>query len=84
VSLLMPALAWYVMKVAVIRVEGEGSTFARIVGGDFKGRLSPILYLAGIALAFVSPVIADVVYFLVAMMWLIPEKRAEQAMKASG
>ena len=84
VSLLMPALAWYVMRLAVIRTEGEDSTFARMVGGDLKGRISPVLYLAGVALAFVSPFIADAVYFLVAMMWLIPEKRAEQAMKASG
>ena len=84
VSLLMPALAWYVMKLAVIRVEGGDSAFARMVGGDLKGRISPVLYLAGVALAFVSPFIADAVYFLVAMMWLIPEKRAEQAMKASG
>ncbi|SDR22531.1 Uncharacterized membrane protein [Rhizobiales bacterium GAS191] len=82
-SLLMPALAWYVMKLAIIRVEGHSSAFAQMVGRDFKGMVSPILYVAGIGLAFVSPWIANAMYFLVAMMWLIPERRVERLVKMS-
>jgi uncharacterized membrane protein len=81
-SLLMPALAWYVMKLAIIRVEGRDSAFARMVGRDFKGVISPVLYAAGIGLAFVNPWISDVIYFLVAMMWFIPERRVEKLIKS--
>jgi uncharacterized membrane protein len=78
VSLLMPALAWQVMQWAIIRGEGHGSTFARALGRDLKGKISPVLYLAGIALAFVDPRIAGALYLLVALMWLIPDRRIER------
>jgi uncharacterized membrane protein len=74
----MPALAWQVMQWAIIRREGQGSTFARALGRDLKGKISPVLYLAGIALAFVDPRIAGALYLLVALMWLIPDRRIER------
>jgi uncharacterized membrane protein len=81
VSLLMPALAWYVMKLVIIRVQGQDSAFARMVGRDFKGVVSPVLYAAGIGFAFINPWISDAIYFLVALMWLIPERRVERLIK---
>ena len=78
VTILMPALAWQVMQWAIIRVQGRESTFAQALGRDLKGKISPVLYLAGILLAFVDPRIAGALYLLVALMWLIPDRRIER------
>jgi uncharacterized membrane protein len=78
VALLMPALAWYVMQSAIIRMEGSESMLARAIGRDIKGKLSPVLYTAGILSAFVDTRIADVIYVLVALLWLIPDRRIER------
>jgi uncharacterized membrane protein len=51
------------------------------VGRDLKGKVSPLLYLAAIPLAFVSPWIALAVYVLVALMWLVPDRRIESAVR---
>jgi uncharacterized membrane protein len=82
VNLLMCALAWYVMQLAVFRAEGRGSLARRAVGADVKGKISPFVYLAGIASAVVLPVLAIGVYTVVAVMWLVPDRRFERA--ASG
>ena len=78
-SLFMPALAWYILQLAILRNEGEHSLLARALGGDLKGKISPALYLAAIALAFVSPWISCAIYAGVALMWLIPDRRIEDA-----
>jgi hypothetical protein len=62
----------------LIRTEGTSSAFAAMVGCDIKGRVSPFLYVAGIALAFVHPLLADAIYLAVALIWLIPDKRVEK------
>src|SRR6516164_2039469 len=59
VSLLMPAIAWYLLQVIIIRTQGAGSTLAKALGSDIKGKISPMLYLTGIVLAFVDPRISD-------------------------
>ncbi len=82
VSLLMPAIAWYIMQTLVIRMLGQDSDFARAIGRDFKGKASPFLYAAGIASAFVSPWLSGGLYVLVAAMWLIPDRRMERAVEA--
>jgi uncharacterized membrane protein len=79
VSLLMPAIGWYLLQAVIIRAQGSGSALARALGSDFKGKISPMLYLAGIALAFIDPRISDAIYVLVALMWLVPDKRIERA-----
>ena len=79
ISLLMPALAWHPMQWAIIRLQGRDSTFARAIGRDLKGKISPFLYAAGIALAFLDARIAGALYLLVALMWLIPDRRIERA-----
>ena len=78
VTLLMPALAWQVMQWTIIRGQGSESALARAVGRDLKGKISPALYLAGIALAFVDARIAGALYLLVALFWLIPDRRIER------
>jgi uncharacterized membrane protein len=80
VALLMPAFAWYVMQRVLIRTEGPDSKLAKTLGPDFKGRASPWLYLAGIGLAFVAAWLAEAVYALVALIWLIPDRRVEEAL----
>jgi hypothetical protein len=54
------------------------------IGRDLKGKLSPVIYVAAIVLAFVRPWMADVLYVAVALMWLIPDRRIERALAASG
>lgn len=77
VSLLMPAIAWVVMQTTIIRQQGPDSPLKRALAFDFKGKISPFLYLAGIAAAFVHTVISDLLYFGVALMWLVPDRRVE-------
>ena len=77
VALLMTAIAWYVMEAAIIRRQGPESPLRRAIGRDLKGKLSPVLYLAGIGAAFFNTIVADLFYLGVALMWLIPDRRVE-------
>jgi uncharacterized membrane protein len=83
VSLLMPALAWQGMQWAIIRGHGRDSSLARAVGHDAKGKLSLLLYAGGIGLSFVDTRIAGAVYVLVALLWLIPDRRIERVVYRS-
>ncbi len=73
--MLMPALAYYALQASIVRANGSDHTLARALGRDLKGKISPILYVTGIALAFVNPWIACAIYVLIALMWLIPDRR---------
>ena len=81
VALLMPALAWLVLQRCIIRRQGEGSSRARALGRDGTGQGSSVCYGSGILLAFVVPVVADAIYALVALLWLVPDRRYEAAMR---
>ena len=83
-SLLMPALAWYVLQKAIIRKHGTESVLAKALGRDLKGKMSSVLYVVAIALAFVSPWISLAIYALVAVMWLIPDRRIEHVIAVEG
>jgi TMEM175 potassium channel family protein len=76
--LLMAAIAYYVLQRTIIAKEGRESLLAQAVGRDWKGKLSPLLYLAAIPLAFVSPWIAGGLYLFAALIWLIPDPRIEK------
>ena len=76
--LLAAAIAYFGLRTAIIRDQGDGSIVAEAVGRDLKGKLSPLLYIAGIVLAFVDVRLADCLYVLVALMWLIPDRRVER------
>jgi len=82
VTLLMAAIAYYILQSRIIRLEGPDSTLARAVGRDWKGKVSPILYLLAIPLAFVHQLIAQLIYLIVAIIWLVPDSRIEQAVPA--
>ena len=77
--LFMPAIAYYVLQTLVVRNAGAQSRLARELGVDIKGKLSPLLCLTGIALAFVAPWVSIALYLAVALMWLIPDRRIEKA-----
>ena len=77
VVLLMAAIAYWILQQRIIAVEGHDSLLARATGNDFKGRLSPLFYIAGIALAFVQPWLSCALYVLVALVWLVPDRRIE-------
>ena len=76
--LLMAAIAYYVLQRTIIAKEGHESLLAQAIGRDWKGKLSPLLYLAAIQLAFVSPWIAGGLYVFAALLWLIPDPRIEK------
>ena len=78
--LLMAAIAYYILQRAIIAKEGRDSLLASAVGRDWKGKLSPVLYLIAIPLAFVNSWIASGLYVLVALMWLVPDRRIERVL----
>jgi uncharacterized membrane protein len=79
--LLMAALAYWILQQLIIRSQGEDSLLARAVGADFKGKLSPLLYLLAIGLAAVGRAHAALgIYAAVACMWLVPDRRIERAL----
>ncbi len=82
VALLLPALAWYALQAAIIRSQGKTSALAKALGRDIKGKLSPLLYLGGIGLAFIDTALSDALYAIVALLWLIPDRRIEAAISA--
>ena len=75
IVLLMAGVAYWVMERYMVRENGPQSVLAEAVGRDRKGLLSMIGYVAAIALAFVSPRVAGLVYALVAVMWIVPDRR---------
>jgi uncharacterized membrane protein len=77
-ALLMPAIAYVLLQRAIIHRHGKQSVLAEALGTDLKGKLSPILYVAGIGLAFVYPWISIALYVLVAIIWLVPDRRIER------
>ena len=79
--LLMAAIAYYILQQTIIAEQGDGSILAAAIGRDWKGKLSPVCYLAGIPRAFVNPWFADAIYVFVALLWLIPDRRIERALR---
>ena len=80
VSLLLPALAYYLLQKAITRRHGADSTLAHALGRDLKGKISSLLYIAAIGLVFVSPWLSMALYTVVAVMWLVPDRRIERAL----
>jgi uncharacterized membrane protein len=82
VNLLAAGVAYYLLQVLMMRMPGTGDRLRDVVGSDFKGKSSPVIYLAGILLAFVDPRLGLVPYVAVALMWLIPDRRVERYLAA--
>jgi uncharacterized membrane protein len=78
VVLLMAAVAYTILQWRIIARDGAGSVLARAVGRDLKGKLSIVFYALAIPAVLVSPWISVALYVLVALMWLIPDRRIEK------
>jgi uncharacterized membrane protein len=77
--LLMAAIAFYVLQRTILRSLGPGSRLEREIGTDLKGRLSPLVYALTIGLAAASPALGQALYLLVALWWLVPDRRFVRA-----
>jgi uncharacterized membrane protein len=77
VVLLLAGVAYYILQQTIIRAQGPKSPLKAAIGTDVKGRISPIIYAVAIGAAFIDPWISDALYALVALMWLVPDRRIE-------
>ncbi len=80
VVLLMSAIAYFILQTAIIASQGKESLLRRAVGADWKGKLSPLLYVIAIGVAFTSHWTSKAIYVLVALIWLVPDRRIEKAL----
>ena len=78
--LLMAAIAYFILQHFIIASQGADSLLNRAVGSDWKGKLSPILYLVAIVAAFVVEWVAFAIYAAVAVMWFVPDRRIERVL----
>jgi TMEM175 potassium channel family protein len=81
VVLLMAACAYWLLQRTIIASEGASSVLRAAVGSDWKGKLSPLFYLLGILSATWLPWLAQLIYVTVALLWLVPDRRIEQALQ---
>ncbi|EAQ75065.1 MULTISPECIES: TMEM175 family protein [unclassified Synechococcus] len=79
-NLLLAAVAYWILQQAIISNEGKNSLLRKAIGRDLKGRLSLLLYALAVLAAFAAPWLAQAVYVLVALIWIIPDRRIEQAL----
>ena len=78
--LLMAAIAYTILTLTIINEEGADSLLAKAVGRDRKGKLSIVAYIVAIALSFVNHWLAAAIYILVALAWLVPDRRIERVL----
>jgi uncharacterized membrane protein len=78
--LIMAGMAYFILTRALIRRHGAESALAKALGSDFKGKISVVAYAVAILLAFALPALSCAVYVLVAVIWLIPDRRIENAL----
>ena len=81
--LLACAAAYWILQSIILRLHGRDSELARAIGKDYKGWVSPALYLAAIPTALYYPAISGAIYVAAALMWLIPDKRIERALETN-
>ncbi len=77
VNLLAAAIAYYLLQRRMMRLPVTGPRLREVLGRDLKGKLSPVIYIAGILLAFVEPWLALIPFIAVALIWLVPDPRVE-------
>lgn len=80
VVMLMAAMAYYILQTTIIASQGKDSLLRKAVGNDVKGKLSLVLYTIAILAAFVEQWVSDAIYVLVALIWLVPDSRIENAL----
>jgi len=81
--LLMAAIAYYLLQQTIIRAQGEDSILKRAIGNDWKGKLSPVLYILAITVSFYFSWVAQGILVIAALIWLIPDKRIENYVRAT-
>jgi uncharacterized membrane protein len=81
VVLLMAAIAYWLLQQTIIAAEGSDSMLARAVGRDWKGKASPLVYIAAIGLSFWSSWLPALLYVLAALLWLVPDRRIERVLQ---
>lgn len=77
INLLCAGIAYVILQQALIRHQGREGALARAVGKDWKGKTSPLIYLTGLALSIVQPLLGMAAYTVVALIWLVPDRRVE-------
>jgi TMEM175 potassium channel family protein len=82
VVLLMAAVAYWILQQLIIASQGPDSLLKKAIGSDWKGKVSPLIYLIAIPTAFWSQWISQALYVLVAVIWLVPDRRIEKALAA--
>jgi uncharacterized membrane protein len=80
--LLMAAVAYWILQQLIIKSQGHGSLLKKAIGRDWKGKVSPLIYLIAIPMAFWSPWVSQGLYVLVALVWLVPDRRIERALSS--
>lgn len=75
--LLMAAIAYYILQARIITLDGPDSILAQAIGRDVKGKISPVIYLIALPSAFISSWISGACYVIVALMWIVPDRRIE-------
>lgn len=78
--LLMAAVAYYVLQQTIIRAEGPDSILKRAVGRDWKGKMSPVLYITAIIATLWTPWISEAIFVIAALIWVVPDKRIEKVL----
>jgi uncharacterized membrane protein len=78
VVLLLSAIAYFILTRALLSIHEKDSVLATAIGSDFKGKISVVIYAAAIPLAFLNSLFAGLLYLLVAVMWLVPDRRIEK------
>jgi hypothetical protein len=76
----MAAMAYWILQQVIMRAHGPQSLLRKAVGGDWKGNISPMIYVVGIAVAMTAPWAAGALYALVAVIWLVPDRRIERVL----
>ena len=77
-------VSYWILQQVIIGAQGSQSALKAAIGSDWKGKLSPALYLCGIASTFIWPWVAQVLYVAVALMWLVPDRRIERYLHRAG
>ena len=80
--LLMAAISYYLLQLRIIAADGPSSVLRHALGSDWKGKLSPLIYISGIALSFFVPWLPQALYVLAALIWLVPDKRIERVIES--
>lgn len=78
IVLLMASIAYNVLQKLIINTEGVSSTLKQAIGNDTKGKISMLAYMIASGLAIIQPWIAQALYVILALLWLIPDRRIER------